>query len=213
MKKQLPLLLILFFQLSFHDLFAQLPTTNKSNAHDYTESPDSVWVEGQVTIGSYSDEGRRADSNAVVQLLQVGEIIAVASCKSDGFFTIGWIPSGIYTLSVASENKSLYYSEVQLSQSAMFNIVLMPDTAKLRTLRPAEVVASRILPVYQSIKSPDDPRLWNLNGNPILYDSRPACASNAGGPRVGFFNPLSLASWRPRWLDAPFHKKKKHNNK
>ena len=213
MKKRLPLLLILISQLSIFDLFAQQPTKNESNAPTYADEPDSVWVEGQVTIGSYSYEARRADSSAVVQLLQIGEILAVASCDNEGYYTIGWIPTGTYTLSVVSESKVLYYSEVQLNQNAMINIVLMPDTAKLRPLRPAEVIASRILPAYQAIKSPDDPRLWNLNGNPILNDSGPASASNAGGPKVGFFNPQSLASWRPRWLDAPFPKKKKNNNK
>lgn len=170
---------------------------------------DSVWVEGRVTDAITGQPQARCE----VQFMQEGKDNAIAFCDSAGYYSIGWMPVGLYTLSVVSEGKTLHYTELQLTQSSMVNIALMPDSLNMRPLRPAEVTASRIQPVYNPINSPDDSRLWNLNGNPILMESGPAsspCGPSSG--RAYFFRPGSLASWRPAWLDAPFPHPVKKNN-
>lgn len=96
---------------------------------------DSVWVEGRVTDAATS----RPQTSCEVQLLQEGAARAVAFCDDEGFYTIGWMPVGAYTLSVLSEGTSLYYAEIQLTESAMVNIALMPDTIDLRALEAVEV--------------------------------------------------------------------------
>ena len=190
--KPLPfLLLIVFCQLSFLNLFAQKPVADT----------DSVWMEGRVTDATTGLPRKLCE----VQLLQNNETKALAFCDDDGYYTIGWVPAGFYTLSVISDGKTLHYAEFQLSNNAMVEIVLMPDSVNLHPLRPARIVASANNTAYIPISSPDDPRLWNLNGVEALWESGPAAKISGPVPRaVGFFNPGSLAFWRPRWLDAPF---------
>ena len=190
MKKTLSLLTVVIFQLSFFHLYAQQPDIES----------DSVWVEGRVVDFATG----QPLANCEVQFLFEGEAVAVTLSDSNGYYTLGWIPLGLYTFSVLSDGKTLHYNELQLTQSTIVNIALMPDTANLRPLHTTEVTAMRIGPVYHPIKSPDDPRLWNLNNNPQLMDSGPARVDYSGGPRVGFFKPGSLAAWRPAWIDAPF---------
>lgn len=190
MKKTLSLLTIVIFQLTFFHLYAQQPDIES----------DSVWVEGRVVDFATG----QPLANCEVQFLFEGEAVAVTLSDSNGYYTLGWIPLGLYTFSVLSDGKTLHYNELQLTQSTIVNIALMPDTANLRPLHTTEVTAMRIGPVYHPIKSPDDPRLWNLNNNPQLMDSGPARVDYSGGPRVGFFKPGSLAAWRPAWIDAPF---------
>lgn len=200
MKRAIFPLLFFILQFSTPGLFAQQSDTEV----------DSVWVEGRVTNALTE----QADTNCEVQLLQEGDIKAVAVSDSDGYFSIGWMPTGTYTLSVTSNGKSLYYTEFLLNQSAMLAIALMPDTVNSRILHPAEITASRLQPVYKPITSPDDPRLWNWHGNPFLMDSGPASsASGCPNGRAPFFKPGSLASWRPAWLDAPFPKPQKNATK
>lgn len=172
------------------------------------DDTDSVWVEGFITDALSGLPQPHCD----VQLLQEGWNGVSALSDSTGFYSLGLVPVGTYTLSVVSSGRSLYYTELQLSQSVAVNIALMPDTMTSHILHAAEVTASRIPPVYHPIKSPDDPRLWNLHANPILGDSGPASKDFSGGHFLfgrevnSFFKPGSLASWRPAWLDAPFPK-------
>lgn len=139
--------------------------------------PDTVWVEGRVI----ETATWQPQPNCEVQLLKEGESKAVAFCDKEGYFSIGWMPTGLYTLSVLHDGKSLYYTEFQLTQSAMVNIALMPDTVNLHALPPAEVTATRHKLGEKLITSPDDPRLWNFNGIWELMDAGPASADLSGG--------------------------------
>ena len=148
-----------------------------SPCHAQQPEPDTVWMEGRVTEAATG----QPQPNCEVQLLQEGESKAVAFCDEEGYFSIGWMPTGLYTLSVFHDGKSLYYTEFQLTQSAMVNIALLPDTVDLHALRPTEVTASRHKLGEKLITSPDDPRLWNFNGVEALWDSGPASADLSGG--------------------------------
>ena len=165
MKKILLILLIFIFQFSIFNLSAQQPEI------------DTVWVEGRVIEVATG----QPQPNCEVQFLQEGEAKAVAFCDEEGYFSIGWMPTGLYTLSVLHDGNALYYSEFQLTQSAMVNIALMPDTVDLHALRPAEVTASRHKLGEKLITSPDDSRLWNFNGIWELMDAGPASADLSGG--------------------------------
>ena len=169
------------------------------------EETDSVWVEGRITEASSG----QAMGDCEVQLLLAGEITAIAVSDSEGYYSLGWIASGMYTLSVLSEGRALYYTECPLVQNTQLNIALMPDNSEMRSLAPARITASRLQPVYHPIKSPDDPRLWNLSGQMTL--SGPASMDLSGGPfpRFGGYSSVSLAEWRPAWIDAPFPKTNK----
>lgn len=131
-----------------------------SPCHAQQPEPDTVWMEGRVTEAATG----LPQPNCEVQLLQEGESKAVAFCDEEGYFSIGWMPTGLYTLSVFHDGKSLYYSEFQLTQSAMVNIALLPDTVALHALRPTEVTASRHQLGSRLITSTHDLRLWDLNG-------------------------------------------------
>ena len=158
---------------------------------------DSVWVEGRVTDAATSQPVFPGE----VQFLQAGELKALVFCDAEGYYTVGWMAAGHYSLSVISNGRTLHYAELQLSQSSMLNISIMPeDTVRMRTLRPTMVTARRAVPVYHTIMSPDDRRLWNLSGQ--MRESAPASKASGlvGSPLRG------LASWRPYWLDAPFEK-------
>ncbi len=139
---------------------------------------DSVWVEGRVIEAATG----QPQTSCEVQFLQEGEAKAVAFCDKEGYYSIGWMPVGLYTLSVLSGGASLYYAEFQLSESAMINIALMPDTVNLHALRPTEVNASRHKLGEKLITSPDDPRLWNFNGIWELMCAGSASADLSGGP-------------------------------
>ena len=165
MKKILTILLIFNSQFSIFNLFAQQP------------EPDTVWMEGRVIETATG----LPQANCEVQLLQEGESKAVAFCDEEGYFSIGWMPTGLYTLSVFHDGKSLYYTEFQLTQSAMVNIALLPDTVDLHALRPTEVTATRHMLGPLLITSPNDPRLWNFNDIEVLRDTGPACADLSGG--------------------------------
>ena len=138
---------------------------------------DSVWVEGRVVEAATG----QPQTSCEVQFLQEGEAWAVAFCDKEGYYSVGWMPAGLYTLSVLSGGTSLYYAEIQLSESAMVNIALMPDTVALHALRPTEVTASRHMLGPLLITSPNDPRLWNFNDVEVLRDSGPASADLSGG--------------------------------
>lgn len=161
---------------------------------------DSVWVEGRVIDANT----HRALAACEVQLLRDNDIKALAFCDEEGYFSIGLMPEGGYSLSVTAGGKSLYYAELQLNENAMLNIQLIPDSMFYRTLRPAVVSEIKHGLGNRLIRIPDDPRLWNLNGNPILNDIGPASADLSGGNP--FFSRGGLHTWRPRWLDAPFPK-------
>lgn len=139
---------------------------------------DSVWVEGRVVEAATG----QPQTSCEVQFLQEGEAKAVAFCDDKGYYSIGWMPTGLYTLSVLSAGTSLYYAEIQLNESAMVNIALMPDTVNLRALPPTEVNAKRHMLGPLLITSANDPRLWNFNNVEVLRDSGPACADLSGGP-------------------------------
>lgn len=122
---------------------------------------DSVWVEGRVIEAATG----QPQTSCEVQFLQEGEAKAIAFCDKDGYYSIGWMPRGLYTLSVLSGGASLYYAEFQLSESAMINIALMPDTVNLHALPPTEVNASchKLGPLL--ITSSNDPRLQPFPAN------------------------------------------------
>lgn len=178
-------------------------------AQEQFDDADSVWVEGHVTDATSGLPLPMCE----LQFLQDGEIRAAAFCDSTGYFTVGWMPMGMYTLSVLSSGKSLYYTDLELQQNAMVNISLVPDTVGVHTLKPTEIHASRIEAVYRPIISADDPRLWNLNGIPIMSDSGPASADLSWPGGIKNPHASKLASWRPAWLDAPFPPKKKVSKK
>lgn len=168
-----------------------------SPCHAQQPEPDTVWMEGRVTEAATG----LPQPNCEVQLLQEGESKAVAFCDEEGYFSIGWMPTGLYTLSVFHDGKSLYYSEFQLTQSAMVNIALLPDTVDLHALRPTEVTASRNKLGEKLIISPDDPRLWNFNGVEALWDSGPASA-DLSWPTLNGRNPYkhSMLLTPPIWI-------------
>lgn len=169
---------------------------------------DSVWVEGRVTDAATS----RPQTSCEVQLLQEGAARAVAFCDDEGYYTIGWMPMGAYTLSVLSGGTSLYYAELQLMESAMVNIALMPDTVDLHALEAVEVTGIKHKLGGELITSPDDTRLWNFNGIWELMCAGPASADlswNTPNGRNPQWASHHLRSWRPAWLDAPWTVKRK----
>lgn len=168
MKKILLILLILNSPFLIINSLAQQPVVET----------DSVWIEGRVVEAATG----KPQISCEVQFLQDGEAKAVVFCDEEGYYSIGWMPTGLYTLSVLSGGASLYYAEFQLSESAMINIALMPDTVNLHALPPTEVNASRHKLGEKLITSPDDPRLWNFNNIEVLRDSGPASADLSGGP-------------------------------
>lgn len=160
---------------------------------------DSVWIEGRVTDANTCQPVPVCE----VQFLQNNEIMAVAFCNEQGYYTAGWVPMGACTLTVYYGGKSLYYAELQLEESAMLNIALVPDTASFRPLKPVVVTETKHFLGSRLITSPDDPRLWNFNNNPILYDVGSASSQFGlkGNPHA-----TALSRERPAWLDAPFPK-------
>lgn len=168
---------------------------------------DSVWIEGRV-IDAISGEPKFI---CEVQFIQTDTIKAIAFCDENGYYSIGWMPVGVYTLSVLLDGKMLHYAELSLVENALVNIALLSnDTVRFNALRPVEVTETRHKLGNRLITSPDDPRLWNFNNNPILKIIDPA-SSGCGNSRGAsyFSDPRNLASWRPEWLDAPWSKKVK----
>ena len=169
---------------------------------------DSVWMEGRVTDATSG----KPQTACEVQMLQEGEAKAITFCDEEGYFTIGWTPVGTYTLSILSEGTSLYYAEIQLTESAMVNIALMPDTVDLRALEAVEVTGIKHKLGGELITSPDDTRLWNFNGIWELMCAGPASADlswNTPNGRNPQWASHHLRSWRPAWLDAPWTVKRK----
>ena len=166
---------------------------------------DSVWVEGRVTDAATS----RPQTSCEVQLLQEGAARAVAFCDDEGYYTIGWMPTGRYTLSILSGGSSLYIAEIHLTESIMMNIALMPDTVNLRALDPIAVNGRKHQLGEKLITSPDDRRLWNFSGVEALMDSGPASADLSWPGGNNPFWSSGLRSWRPAWLDAPWTVKRK----
>ena len=166
---------------------------------------DSVWMEGRVTNAATGEP----QSLCEVQLH--GSISSIAFCDDQGYFSIGWVPVGVYTLSVLSEGKTLHYAELKLEENAMVNIALMnSDTVMFRALRTVTVTETKHKLGDRLITSPDDMRLWNFNNNPILYGIGPASSSCGNSRGADYFSDKrNLAAWRPAWLDAPFTKKVK----
>lgn len=166
---------------------------------------DSVWVEGRVT------NAITGEPQSLCEVQLQGSFAAIAFCDKQGYFSVGWVPVGVYTLSVLSEGKTLHYAELALDENAMVNIALMnDDTLKFRTLKPALVTETRHKLGDRLITSPDDPRLWNFNNNPILYGIGPASSSCGNSRGADYFSDKrKLAAWRPAWLDSPFTKKVK----
>ena len=163
---------------------------------------DSVWVEGRV-IDAASGQPQTA---CEVQLLQEGAAKAVSFCDEAGYYSIGWMPKGSYTLSILSGGASLYFAEIQLTESIMMNIALMPDTVNLRALEPVTVNERKHMLGEKLITSADDPRLWNFSGVEALMDAGPA-SEDRSWPTLDGRNPFwssGLRSWRPAWLDAPW---------
>ena len=158
---------------------------------------DSVWVEGFVVDVATKNPITLCE----VQFMQDGEAKAIVFCDDRGFYSVGMMPVGLYSISVVAEGKSLHYAELQLAQSSLVNIALAMDSLKYKTLKPAVVNAERPNPkaVYKPIVSPDDPRLWNLNSVEALMLSGPASKDLSGGPTLS-----GLARHRPAWLDVPF---------
>lgn len=169
---------------------------------------DSVWMEGRVTDATSG----KPQTACEVQMLQEGEAKAITFCDEEGYFTIGWTPVGTYTLSILSEGTSLYYAEIKLTESAMVNIALMPDTVDLRALEAVEVTGIKHKLGGELITSPDDTRLWNFNGIWELMCAGPASADlswNTPNGRNPQWASHHLRSWRPAWLDAPWTVKRK----
>ena len=46
-----------------------------------------------------------------------GEAKAIVFCDDRGFYSVGMMPVGLYSISVVAEGKSLHYAELQLAQS------------------------------------------------------------------------------------------------
>lgn len=172
------------------------------------EEADSVWVEGSITEARTG----RAPKFCEVQMLQEGEVRAVAYSDTGGYYTIGWLAIGHYAISVVSDGRTLHYAEMELTENAMLNIVLLSDTLNTHTLKPAEVTAWRKGQVYIPITSPDDPRLWNMSGK---MEGGPASLDLSGGKVL----PKSksrltpLYAHRPEWLDKPFHSDGKYRKR
>lgn len=160
---------------------------------------DSVWMEGRVTDAASGQPQTACE----VQLLQEGEAKAVTFCDEEGYFTIGWTPVGTYTLSILSEGTSLYYAEIQLTESAMVNIALMPDTVNIHALKPVAVNATRHKLGDKLITSADDHRLWDMFGHGLGGPASADLSWNTHNGRNPYWS-TGLRSWRPAWLDAPW---------
>lgn len=177
---------------------------------------DSVWMEGRVTDAATGEPQSLCEVQLHGSALHPckasdSEASAIAFCDDQGYFSIGWVPVGVYTLSVLSEGKTLHYAELKLEENAMVNIALMnSDTVMFRALRTVTVTETKHKLGDRLITSPDDPRLWNFNNNPILYGIGPASSSCGNSRGADYFSDKrNLAAWRPAWLDAPFTKKVK----
>lgn len=181
--------------LLFFTLF--LASSLGSSAQQPIAPPDNVWVEGRVIEAATG----LPQTSCEVQFLQEGEAKAVAFCDENGYYSIGWMPSGLYTLSVLSGGTSLYYAEFLLSESAMINIALMPDTVNLHALPSTEVTASRHKLGSKLITSPNDPRLWNFSNVEALMDSGPA-SEDRSWPTTDGRNPFlsSMLLTPPIWI-------------
>lgn len=167
---------------------------------------DSVWVEGVVTDAVTSEP----ETVCEVQLFQENEVKAIAFCDEEGRYTIGWMPAGTYSMSVISKGTTLYCAELSIMEDAILNIALVHDSLLTRTLAPVVVAEKKHGLGDRLITSPDDPRLWNFNNNPVLADIGPASSSCGNCMGEDYFSsPGHLAGWRPWWLDAPFIKKVK----
>ena len=171
---------------------------------------DSVWVEGVVTDAVTNEP----ESVCEVQLFQENEVKAIAFCDEEGRYTIGWMPAGTYSMSVISKGTTLYCAELSIMEDAILNIALVHDSMLTRTLAPVVVAEKKHGLGERLITSPDDPRLWNFNNNPVLWDVGPASYASGNSKGASYFNnPGNLAGWRPWWLDAPFTKKVSDNNR
>lgn len=167
---------------------------------------DSVWVEGVVTDAVTSEP----ETICEVQLFQENEVKAIAFCDEEGRYTIGWMPTGTYSMSVISKGTTLYCAELSIMEDAILNIALVHDSLLTRTLAPVVVAEKKHGLGERLITSPDDYRLWNFNGNPELWGIGPASYASGNSNGAAYFNnPGKLAGWRPWWLDAPFPKKVK----
>lgn len=175
-----------------------------SPCHAQQPEPDTVWMEGRVIEVATG----QPQPNCEVQLLQEGESKAVAFCDEEGYFSIGWMPTGLYTLSVFYDGKSLYYSEFQLTQSAMVNIALLPDTVDLHALRPTEVTASRNKLGEKLITSPDDPRLQPYPANQD-FSGGPCMKPRGNGMGIMLLTPPIWILCNEPWNPTPTKKEEK----
>ena len=164
---------------------------------------DSVWMEGRVTEASTG----KPKTNCEVQFFQDNELKAVAFCDGEGYYSVGLVPAGAYSLSVVSEGSSLYFAELQLTESAMVNITLLPAVGNVHNLETVKIKKPKHYLGQLLITSPDDWRLWNFCNNPVLFDIGPAsfAGSNCKGAEY-FSNPRNLAGERPKWLDEPIQR-------
>lgn len=175
-----------------------------SPCHAQQPEPDTVWMEGRVIEVATG----QPQPNCEVQLLQEGESKAVAFCDEEGYFSIGWMPTGLYTLSVFHDGKSLYYTEFQLTQSAMVNIALLPDTVDLHALRPTEVTASRHKLGEKLITSPDDPRLQPYPVNQD-FSGGPCMKPRGNGMGIMLLTPPIWILCNEPWNPTPTKKEEK----
>lgn len=161
------------------------------------EVADSVVVLGRV-VNRLSGE---AEPYCQVSFLQGADTMTVVVSDAAGEFGTDPMPAGSYGLCVTLKGMTLYRADLVLNSNAELYISVITDSFYFRQLQPVEVTAQKSKLGYLLISSPDDVRLWDLNGNMEGDASSkrsvdPNNPENLIGATLMFFSPGLDVSWK-----------------
>lgn len=162
-----------------------------------SSATDSVIVMGTV-VDHLTNEPQ---PYSLLYFIQGADTAATACCDEEGYFATEPLPAGAYTLSVALRGQQVYRSDLVLNDNAALHVAIITDSFSFRNLKPVEVTAMKSQLGYLLIDSPDDVRLWDLNGK-MEGDasSKRSCdpnnPENLIGASLRFFSPGLEVSWK-----------------
>ena len=166
-------------------------------AQEYSSSSDSVIVMGTVVdhlTGAPQPYCR-------LHFIQGVDTAATLLCDNEGFFLFESLLTGSYTLSVTLRGQQVYKSDLVLNDNAALHIAIITDSFSFRNLKPVEVTAMKSQLGYLLIDSPDDVRLWDMDGNmegdaSAKRSCDPNNPENLIGSSLWLFSPGLDVSWK-----------------
>lgn len=124
-----------------------------------------------------------------VEFLRDSVLQSATLTDTNGYFDVGLIPAGQYTLRVSVAGLSLMQAHVDLQESTLINISVRPDTISKVFLQAVEIFAARQSSMLGPflIRSHNHPWLYNLSEHSL---SMPA--SRSLNDYIRFLTKISL---------------------